>query len=104
MTRHAPNSSESSNAGPRTARARLRAAARDVAVEDDVEVRGRAPEQAVAHGAADEPGRLPGERLAERRGRVAHGAAWRGERLVGAAHRLAVAVMLARHARQQAAG
>ena len=45
----------------------------DVAFDDEVEVRGRALEQAVAHGAPDEPGVEPRERLARRRDGIAHG-------------------------------
>ena len=63
-TRQAPNAPESSNAIPPAARATARAAGLRVAGERDVEVGGRAPEQAVADGAADEPGRLAAEALA----------------------------------------
>ena len=65
---------------PPAARAIARAAASRVARERDVEVGRRAPEQAVADRAADEPGRLAGERRAGGLERVRHGPWTRGTR------------------------
>ena len=66
MTRHAPNSPDSSNAGPPAARPApwpRRARRR----QRDVDVGHRAPEQLVAHRAADDPGALAAQRRRRRR-------------------------------------
>ena len=74
-TRQAPNAPESSNAVPRAARAIARG--RRLGVAGHARRRGRSssrPSSAVAHGAADEPRRLAGQRLARGLERVA---SWR---------------------------
>ena len=66
-TRQAPNASESSKAAPPVARARRRRGAARVAVDARSRSSGRRDaEQAVAHGAADEPRALVAERVAQR--------------------------------------
>ena len=71
-TRQAPNAPLSSNAAPLTARASLLRARLRIAGDREVDVVGVAPEQLVAHGAADEPRVLALQRVAGDVERRAH--------------------------------
>ena len=67
-TRHEPNSSERAKQRPRPRSARYRARSRRrIAVDDDVDVDASLAEQAIAHGAPDQPRLCTRERVAGRR-------------------------------------